>query len=68
MNEEWLNRIALTWANKTRLRGLRQILDHHNSATEAIHAHPEWITKEAILHAQKEIDFIERHQITPFYY
>lgn len=68
MNEEWLNRIALTWANKTRLRGLRQIFDHHNSATEAIHAHPEWITKEAILHAQKEIDFIERHQITPFYY
>lgn len=68
MNEEWLNRIALTWANKTRLRGLRQILDKHTSATEVVHAHPELISKEAILHAQKEIEFIKKHQITSYYY
>ena len=68
MNEEWLNRIALTWANKTRLRGIRQVLDRYDSATEAIAHHPEMISRAAIECAQKELDFIEKHSVQLYYY
>ena len=68
MREEWLYRIALTWANKTRLRGIRQVLDQYDSATEAIAHHPEMISRAAIEHAQKELDFIEKHSVQLYYY
>jgi DNA processing protein len=68
MNTEWLNRIALTLANKTRLRTLRQAFDKYNSTTEIIAQHPELITPKAIEQAQKELDFIEKHQITCYFY
>ena len=68
MREEWLNRIALTWANKTRLRGIRQALDKYASATEVIRAHPDLVTHEAMLFASKELEFIEKHQIKTYFY
>ena len=68
MQQEWLNRIALTWANKTRLRGVRQALDKYGSATEVVRVHPDWVTHEAMLFASKELDFIEKHQIKTYFY
>lgn len=68
MREEWLNRIALTWANKTRLRGIRQALDQYDSATEVVRLHPELVTHEAMLFASKELEFIEKHQIKTYFY
>lgn len=68
MNEEWLNRIALTWANKTRLRGIRQALDKYGSATEVVCLHPELVTPQAMLFATKELEFIEKHQIKTYFY
>ena len=68
MREEWLNRIALTWANKTRLRGIRQTLDQYDSATEVIRMRPDLVTHEAMLFASKELEFIEKHQIKTYFY
>lgn len=68
MREEWLNRIAITWANRTRQRLLRTVLDQYSSATEAVARHPEMMTCEAREHAQKELDFIEKHGIHLYYY
>ena len=68
MKEEWLNRIAITWANRTRQRQLRGVLDRYASATEVIAHHPEMINSAAIEHAQKELDFIEKHRIQLYYY
>lgn len=68
MREEWLNRIALTWANKTRLRGIRQTLDQYGSATEVIRMRPDLVTHEAMLFASKELEFIEKHQIKTYFY
>ena len=68
MREEWLNRIAITWCNRTKQRQLRQLLDRYGSATESIAHHPEMISRAAIEHAQKELDFIEKHSIQLYYY
>lgn len=68
MNNEWLNRIAITWGNRMRLRQLRSVLDQYSSATEAADRHPEMVTHDAIEHAKKELLFIEKHHIQPFYY
>ena len=68
MNAEWLNRIAITWNNRTRQRQLRQVLDMYGSATEAIAHHPTMINRAAIEHAQKELDFIEKHSVQLYYY
>ena len=68
MKNEWLNRIAFTWNNHAHLRQARSVLDEYSSATEAVARHPEMITPEAIAHAQKELDFIEKHHIAPYYY
>ena len=68
MNTEWLNRIALTWSNKTRLRTLRQALDKYGSATNVITHHPDLVSREAIAFAQKEQQFIEQHQIKTYFY
>ena len=68
MQQEWLNRIALTWSNKTRLRGVRQALDKYGSATEVVRMHPDLVTHEAMLFASKELDFIEKHQIKTYFY
>ena len=68
MREEWLNRIAISWGNRTRQRQLRSVLDQYGSATEAVARYPKMITREAIEHAQKELDFIEKHGVKPYYY
>ena len=68
MHEEWINRIALTWGNRTRLRSVRQVLDRYDTATEAAQRHPELISHEALMHAQKEMKFIEKHAIGLYYY
>ena len=68
MQEEWLNRIALTWGNRTRQRQLRHVLDHYATATEAAARHPEMVSIEGIDHAKKELEFIEKHSIGLYYY
>lgn len=68
MNTEWLNRIALTIANKTRLRTLRQAFDAYGSATQVIAHHPELVNQQAISQAQRELDFIEKHHIARYFY
>ena len=52
MREEWLNRIALTWANKTRPRQVRALLDRYGSATEVVARFGEMVNREA-----KELSF-----------
>jgi DNA processing protein len=68
VREEWIYRIALTWANKTRLRGIRQALEQYGSATEVARVRPELVTHEAVLFASKELEFIEKHQIKTYFY
>lgn len=68
MQEEWLNRIALTWGNRTRQRQLRHVLDRYATATEAAARHPEMVSIEGIDHAKKELEFIEKHSIGLYYY
>ena len=68
MQNEWLNRIALTCANKTRLRQIRTLLDHYNSATEVITHHHELINQKAIEQAKKELEFINKHNIQLYFY
>jgi DNA processing protein len=68
MREEWLNRIALTWGNRTRQRQLRRLLDEYPTATEAATRHPDWISREAMAFATKELAFIKKHDIGLYYY
>lgn len=68
MQEEWINRIALTWGHRTRLRSIRQMLDKYETATEVAQRCPELISREALMHAQKEIEFINKHAIRLYYY
>lgn len=68
MREEWINRIALTWGNKSRQRGLRQLLDRYESASEVVQHHPEWLSTEALVYAKKEMEFVDRHAIGLYYY
>ena len=68
MREEWLNRIALTYNNRTRQRHLRAILDMYTTACEAAVHHPELISRDAMAYAQKELDFIDKHAIQLYYY
>lgn len=68
MNEEWLNRIAITWGNRTRQRQLRKVLERYETTTEAAARHPEMMSSDAIEFAQKELDFIDKHRIQLYYY
>lgn len=68
MHEEWLNRIALTWANRTRLRSVRAMLDQYPSATDLVKHCPNMLTKEALLFAEKELVFIQKHDIKTYFY
>ena len=68
MREEWVNRIALTWANKTRLRGIRHALEVCGSATEVIKQHGELVSHEALAFARKELEFIEKHNLQMYYF
>ena len=68
MREEWLNRIALTWANRTRPRQVRALLDRHGSATEVVARYGEMVNQQAMEHARKELDFIEKHEIGTYFY
>ncbi len=68
MHEEWLNRIALTWANKTRPRHLRALLDRYGSATEVVNHYGDMVNHDAMDFARRELDFIEKHQISTYFY
>ena len=68
MQNEWLNRIALTWANKTRQRQVRTLLEQYGSATDVIAHRCDLVTKEAVDHAQKELEFIDKHNIGLYFY
>lgn len=68
MREEWLNRIALTWGNRTRPRQVRNLLDHYESATEVVAHCGEMVSREALEHARKELEFIEKHNIGTYFY
>jgi DNA processing protein len=68
MKQEWINRIALTWACKTRLRTIRQAIDTYGSATEVMARYPDWVNQEAIAFANKELDFIKKHHIQTYFY
>lgn len=68
MYEEWLNRIALTWGNKTRPRQVRALLDRYGSATEVVAHCREMVTHEAMEHAREELDFIQKHHIGTYFY
>lgn len=68
MQEEWLNRIALTWANKNRQRQIRSLLDQYGSATTVLTHFADLVNQEAIEHAQKELKFIEKHNIGLYFY
>lgn len=68
MREEWLNRIALTWGNRTRHRQLRKLLDEYPTAVEAAARHSEWLSREALAFAEKELAFVEKHGIGLYYY
>ena len=68
MREEWLNRIALTWGNRTRQRQLRKLLDEYPTAVEAAARHPEWLSRESLAFAEKELAFVEKHGIGLYYY
>lgn len=68
MREEWLNRIALTWGNRTRQRQLRKLLDEYPTAVEAAARHSEWLSRESLAFAEKELAFVEKHGIGLYYY
>lgn len=68
MREEWLNRIALTWGNKTRPRLVRTLLDRYGSATEVIQHHGDMVSSAAIDHARRELEFIDKHHISTYFY
>lgn len=68
MREEWLNRIALTWGNRTRQRQLRRLLDQYTAAVDAAAHHPEWLSREAMAFAERELAFVEKHGIQLYYY
>jgi DNA processing protein len=68
MREEWLNRIALTWGNRTRQRQLRKLLDKYPTAVEAAARHSEWLSRESLAFAEKELAFVEKHGIGLYYY
>lgn len=68
MHEEWLYRIALTWANKTRPRQMRALFDRYGSATEVIKHHGDMITNAAMEHARQELQFIDKHHISTYFY
>ena len=68
MREEWLNRIALTWGNRTRQRQLRRLLDPYPTAVDAAAHHPEWLSREAMVFAERELAFVEKHGIQLYYY
>ena len=68
MQNEWINRIALVWANRTRPRQVRTLLDHYGSATEVIRKNAKIVSEEAMEHAQKEWEFISKHAINTYFY
>ena len=68
MREEWLNRIALTWSNRTSQRQLRRLLDQYPTAVDAAAHHPEWLSREAMVFAERELAFVEKHGIQLYYY
>ena len=68
MTQEWLNRIALTWALRHRQKYARGLLDTYGNATEVLKHLPNLVDSEAVQRAEQEAQFIEQHGITMYYY
>jgi len=68
MENELLYQIALSWLYRYQLRNEKALLDRYGSATEVWkHIDVEHMN-EALDHATKELDFIQKHQIRTFFY
>ena len=63
MNEEWLNRMALAWELRYRVKEAHKWLDEYGSATEVIVNHPNLLSIEARQRAEDEAKFIQQHRI-----
>lgn len=68
MDNELLYQIALTWLYRWRLRDEKELLGRYGSAVEVWkHLQAEHMT-EALQKAEKELEFIDKHQIKVYYY
>ena len=71
MYEEWLNRIALSIVLRNSSRNGHALIDMYGSATLAIAQRPdifEGKIAQARCLAEKEVKFIEKHKIRPYFY
>lgn len=63
MTQEWLNRIALAWELRYRIKYAHSLFEQYSSATEIISHHPTLLSAEAIRNAEQEATFIQQHNI-----
>lgn len=68
MENELLYQIALSWLYRCQLRNEKALLDLYGSATEVWKHLNEEHKSEALNKAEKELEFIQKHQIKTFYY
>lgn len=68
MTQEWVHRIALTYALRHQQKYARTLLDAFTSATEVMAHHPGIVTQETMQRAEKEALFIEKHHIQTYFY
>jgi len=68
MDNELLYQIALSWLYRCQLRNEKALLDHYGSAIEVWkYINDEHMTM-AMDKAEKELEFIQKHQIKTFFY
>lgn len=67
MTQEWINRIALAWELRYRIKQAHIMLDRYGSATEVITQHPTLLSIEAMRNAEAEVQFIEQHHIEVYF-
>lgn len=68
MTQEWLNRMALTWALRHRQKYARGLLDTYGSATEVLKFVPNVVDSAAMRRAEQEAQFVEQHGIGMYYF
>ena len=68
MNDEWLHRIALTYALRNQPKRARTLLDAYGSATAVIDHHRELVNSDALRKAEQELTFIAQHGIKTYFY
>jgi len=68
MENELLYQIALSWLYRNQLRNEKALIDHYGTATEVWkHLNMEHMS-EALDKAEKELEFIQKHQIQTLFY